>query len=167
MKQGANTLILGGNSNFVGLTQVTGGAVAVEGSLQGVGVIVNSARRSKGRATSTATCSRRRRRVAAGRRPWDLTVGSLFFDDGGAYVVQIGGTVRGAQYDAVVAAAPSSSAARWTSCSPAVFSRTRGTRSTSWTGKLERHFFDDWPGTSQRGTAVGFFATLHDRGFVR
>jgi len=103
VKQGAGTLTLTGTNTYTGPTTVSGGTLRVNGSIAGA-VTVNSAAVLKGSGTIGGLVTVASGGVLApGSSPGVLNVGSLNLNAGSQTQIELGGTTRGSQYDAVVA----------------------------------------------------------------
>ncbi len=102
-KKGAGTLTLSAANTYTGSTTVNGGTLAVDGSVLGAvtvnsGAILGGAGSVGGNVTVASSGI-----VAPGNSPGTLTVGSLTLNNDAIFQVQLGGTNRGSEFDAVIA----------------------------------------------------------------
>jgi autotransporter-associated beta strand protein len=104
VKRGSNAMIMSGANNFVGVANINAGAVTVNGGLQGLGVIVNLGGTLMGVGTIAGGIVVNSGGILA---PGDsygiLSAQSLFMTSGALFNVEIGGTSRGVDFDALTA----------------------------------------------------------------
>jgi autotransporter-associated beta strand protein len=100
LKNGSGMLTLAAVNGYSGVTTVNAGGLAVNGSIGG-GVIVNGGT-LKGVGTIGGATVNSGGAISPGNSPGVLTVGSLTLNSGATTNIELGGTTRGSQYDALV-----------------------------------------------------------------
>ncbi len=102
VKQGVGTLTLSGSNTYTGLTSVSGGTLRVNGSIVGAATVNSGAilqgTGSIGGPVTVASGGI----LAPGNSPGALTLGSLNLNSGSQTQIELGGTMRGSEYDAVL-----------------------------------------------------------------
>ena len=104
IKNGPNRLLLTGTNNFMALTEINGGAVEVDGKLQGLGVAVNAGGTLQGVGQVAGNVIvNNGGKLAPGNGVGILTVQSAFFQSGSELNITLQGTTRGSGYGTLVA----------------------------------------------------------------
>ncbi|MEW6647451.1 MAG: autotransporter domain-containing protein [Pseudomonadota bacterium] len=99
---GSGTTYLTGTNTYSGATTISGGTLAVNGSLTNSAVTVNSGGTLGGSGSiGGAVTVNSGGTLAPGNSPGLLTVGSLTLGAGSTTTMEIDGTTRGTQYDAI------------------------------------------------------------------
>jgi autotransporter-associated beta strand protein len=102
VKHGVGTLTLSGANTYTGMTLVNGGALNVAGSLAGpVSVLAPGILQGAGSITGSVTLDAGGT-LAPGSSPGALSVGSLTTNPGSQIQLELAGTGRGTQYDAIL-----------------------------------------------------------------
>jgi autotransporter-associated beta strand protein len=103
-KQGSGTLILTGANSFTGPTVINGGTLRVNGSIAGTATVNTGATLGGTGSISGLVTIADAGTFAPGNSPGTLTIGSLILNNAAQLQIELGGTIRGSQYDAVVVA---------------------------------------------------------------
>ena len=104
IKNSPNRLLLTGTNNFMALTEINGGAVEVDGKLQGLGVAVNAGGTLQGVGQVAGNVIvNNGGKLAPGNGVGILTVQSAFFQSGSELNIALHGTTRGSDYGSLVA----------------------------------------------------------------
>ena len=102
IKSAAGTLLLSGVNSYGGVTSVNGGTLVVNGSISGA-VAVNSTGTLQGIGTIGGLVTVNSGGILSpGNSPGTITLGSLTLNGGAQTNVELGGTTRGSQYDAIL-----------------------------------------------------------------